>query len=181
MLMLAACVRPTPPVQAPLQPGVPPGCLADLSGRWVHAVDPAYMYDATDDGGTLTLMVHRAPVDAGFRPRVFRADAGAPRPVDAGGPAAGALPSTSGGETAPDDGVVVLERTPRGFVGEARATLTHPAGRRCDARFRAEVVECSDGGLLLEAESATALGEGCEPPANALPVPRVEQRLIRAP
>jgi hypothetical protein len=176
LMLIAACAWSTPPgpPAPPPPPDVPAGCMADLSGQWVHAVDSTYRYDATDDGGTLRLVVTRVPaLDAGFRRRLFRADGGAP---DAGPPAYDA-----GLEAEPEATVVVLERTAHGFVGESRAVLNHPSQRRCDVRFHTEVLACSDGGLLLAAQTATALGEACQAPANALPVPRVEQQLLRAP
>lgn len=186
LVLIGACARsaPTGPPAPPPPPDVPAGCMADLSGQWVHATDATYGYDATDDGGTLRLVVRRLPaLDAGFRPRLFRADAGrASSATEAGQPAqeADAGPLGDGGEgEAPV--VVVLERTAHGFVGETRATVDHPSGRRCEARFHTEVLACPDGGLVLAAQSATALGDACQAPANALPVPRIEQRLQRAP
>lgn len=157
------------------------------------------MYEAVDDGGTLTLTVSRQ-VDAGYRPRRFRRDGGSDggNELDAAVVLWAADSGIDGGVGRMDGGeladasveeprgadlgpVVVLERTPHGFVGEVRALLPHPAGRRCEAHFRAEVLECRDGGLVLASEPATALGEVCQPPARAQPVPVVEQRLLRAP
>jgi hypothetical protein len=236
LMLVVACARPTPvaPPAPPPPPNVPVGCLADLSGSWVHATDPSYRYEATDDGGTLTLVVSRfIVVDAGFRPRLFRVDAGSPdagapasslalhadagreaRPSDAGSPDAGARDAGApdagardagapdagardagapdsgapdGGSSAgsPDAGavlvLVVLERTTHGFVGETRATVDHPSGRRCEAHFHTELLACGDAGLQLTTDTAAALGEDCQAPARAQPVPRAEQRLIRPP
>jgi hypothetical protein len=190
---------------------VPPGCLADLSGPWVHADDPTWRYDGVDDGGTLTLLVTRteALVDAGFRPRRFRAeqdagldaglshraDAGAPAPRDAGpdaglssvrdgGPDAGALEPDAG--PPPDAGShslvrVVLQRTSAGFLGNTIAPLAHPSGRLCEVRFRTEVVSCEDAGLTLSTESAAPLGDECQLPARPQPVPVLRHLLIRPP
>lgn len=36
---------------------VPSGCLADQSGDYVHAGNPAYRYRGADDGGTLVLVL----------------------------------------------------------------------------------------------------------------------------
>ncbi len=164
ILSLSACVRTTPQPSPELPPParkvvVPPGCLEGFAGPWVHATDPGYRYQGEDDGGTLTLIVsHVATPDAGFSPRRFRAvDAGV---VDAGVIDAG-TPSISGGR-------VELERTERGFVGQTIAPLTHPTGRTCEGHFPTTVVSCADGGLLLETQSATALGDACQAPARPL-------------
>jgi hypothetical protein len=202
-MLVVACARPTPvaPPPPPPPPNVPAGCLGDLSGAWVHATDPSYRYDATDDGGTLTLVVSRFfAVDAGFRPRQFRLDAGAPDagPLDAGHSDAGRPPADGGlvddggpAASSPDDAgvadagpvtvLVILERTTHGFVGETRASLDHPSGRRCEAHFHTEVLSCGDAGLQLTTDTAASLGEDCQPPARAQSVPRAEQRLIRPP
>jgi hypothetical protein len=71
-LLLFACTHGAPrPTAPPAAPGahVPPGCERDLSGRYQHARDPAFVYDGQDDGGTLTLALHRTdapPSDAGW-------------------------------------------------------------------------------------------------------------------
>lgn len=191
----------------PLEPNVPPGCLNDLSGEWVHAEDHTWHYDATDDGGSLRLVVTRAeaPVDAGFRPRRFRpevdagldagrADAGFGRDAgltfDAGagsdaGPPADAGDADAGLELAdagPSNLVrIVLERTPSGFLGNTIAPLAHPTGRLCEVRFRTEVVSCDDAGLVLSTESSAPLGDACQLPARPQPVPAVRHLLIRPP
>lgn len=70
-LLLLACAHsapaPTPPPAPAAQ--VPPGCERDLSGRYRHARDPAFVYQGQDDGGTLVLALHRTdapPTDAGW-------------------------------------------------------------------------------------------------------------------
>ncbi len=163
LLSLTACVRTTPQPSPELPPPaprvvVPEGCLAVFAGSWVHATDPGYRYEGEDDGGLLTLIVtHVATADAGFSPRRFRAvDAG----IDAGVSDAG-LPTAFGAR-------VELRRTERGFVGETIAPLTHPTGRTCEGHFPTTVLNCLDGGLLLETQSATALGDACQAPARPL-------------
>ncbi len=152
----------------------------------MHNDDPSWRYHATDDGGTLTFVVTRgdAPVDAGFRPRLFR---------DAGLPDAGASPRDAGplladaGADAEDAGRpttlirLTLERTPAGFIGRTSATLPHPLGRSCEVSFKTELLSCADGGLVLRTESATAVGDTCQSPAKAQPVPLAEHQLRRAP
>ena len=210
LTLFAACPRPLPPQPPPTPPPPPPpivvpeGCLENLSGEWTHAEDPSFHYAGEDDGGTLTLVVHREFPDAGgFRPRRFVRDAGArveraPGPgtdagVDAGGDA-GPSDSTLDGdagalEPGPDGGaptleplatpVIVLQRTPRGFVGLTSATVQHPTGRSCTAAYPTELVACADGGLLLRTRSAIALGDTCEAPASPGPVVTAQHRLIR--
>jgi hypothetical protein len=196
-LLWCACLQPPPKPEPALtfEPKVPPGCLNDLSGAWVHADDHSWRYDATDDGGSLHLVVSRtdAPLDAGFRPRRFRPELDAGHdagPGDAGaardaGPAADAglsLSSEPADAGAPSNLVqIVLERTPSGFLGNTIATLAHPAGRSCEVRFRTEVVSCDDAGLTLSTQSATPLGDGCQLPAKPQPVPSVRHQLIRPP
>ncbi len=166
ILSLSACVRTTPQPLPELPPParkvvIPNGCLENFAGPWVHATDPGYRYQGEDDGGTLTLIVsHVATPDAGFSPRRFRAvDAGVDA-VDAGVIDAGP-PAVSGAR-------VELERTERGFGGQTIAKLTHPTGRTCEGRFPTTVLNCADGGLLLETQSATALGDACQAPARPL-------------
>lgn len=177
VLLLSACVRTTPqPPPAPVAPPpihVPEGCLEPLGGAWVHANDPAYRYVGDDDGGALVLTVFYEPViDAGFVPRRFR-DAGVPDTgpePDAGAPDAG--PPAPAAR-------VELNRTAQGFVGHTVATLTHPSGRACEARFPTTVLRCADGGLWLETQSATALGDACQAPARPGEQLRQQHQLVR--
>ena len=176
LLLAVACVRttPQPPPEPPAPPAlavvVPAGCLDSLAGSWIHATDPAYRYEAQDDGGTLTLVVsHLLVVDAGFSPRRFRAldggvDAGAP--LDAGPELESAVR-------------VTLERTAHGFVGATLAPLTHPSGRLCEGRFPTTVLSCADGGLLLETQRSTALGDACQAPARPLGLLTQQHQLVR--
>ena len=169
-VFLAACIRttPQPPPEPPAPPRpavvVPPGCLDSLSGSWIHATDQAFRYEAEDDGGTLTLLVtHLLVLDAGFSPRRFRpVDAGLD---DAGIADAGAI--DAGPEPLPSVRVE-LQRTANGFVGATIAPLVHPSGRTCEGRFPTTVINCADGGLLIETWSATALGDACQAPARPL-------------
>ena len=175
-LLISACVR-TTPQPAPEPPAlprpvvvVPAGCLDSFGGSWVHATDPAYRYEGEDDGGTLTLVVtHMLGVDAGFSPRRFRvSDAG----IDAGVELDAGIP-------APSAVRIELQRTPNGFVGATLAPLTHPTGRVCEGRFPTSVLSCADGGLLLESQSATALGDACQAPARPLGVLTQRHLLLR--
>ena len=177
LLILSACVRTTPqPAPEPEPPPpppivVPPGCLEVFSGSWVHASDPGYRYEAQDDGGTLILVVSRVVViDAGFSPRRFRpepvADAGPPAPVD-------------GGREPTSQVRVELQRTEHGFVGATLAPLTHPTGRVCEARFPTTVISCAEGGLWLETQRATALGDTCQASARPLGLFTQKHRLVR--
>ncbi len=169
LVLLPACVRLSAPApaEAPPEPPLllPPGCEASLDGTWQHADDPAFRYEAADDGGTLTLLVrHEVTVDAGFVPRRFRAppDAGQEEPpVEPPAPAAR----------------VELHRTPQGFTGYTLATLTLPGGATCDARFATRVLQCDDA-LLLETLSATTVTTDCEPSEATAPI---QHRLVKAP
>ena len=179
-LALAACVRTTPqPLPEPPPPPrpafvVPEGCAGSLSGSWVHATDPGYRYEGDDDGGTLTLVVFHVPtVDAGFSPRRFRVDAG----TDAGFDAGPDQPLDAGPE--PSSARVELQRTAHGFLGATLAPLTHPSGRLCEGRFPTTVLSCADGGLLLETQSATALGDACQAPARPLGLLTQQHQLWR--
>lgn len=176
LLLISACVTttPQPPPEPPAPPRppvmVPQGCLDSLGGPWVHATDPSYRYEGEDDGGTLTLVVtHVLTVDAGFSPRRFRvSDAG----VDAG-------PELDAGAPVPSAVRIELQRTGHGFVGATLAPLTHPTGRVCEGRFPTTVLSCADGGLLLESQSATALGDACQAPARPLGLLTQQHHLVR--
>jgi hypothetical protein len=190
---LAGCVRTTPQPPPPPPPPaivVPEGCTALLSGPWVHGTDPSFRYLGEDDGGTLTLTVFRdLVVDAGFTPRRFRpapdaggaldagATAGAGSGLDAGGEA-GALDAGPG---SPPSVRLELTRTANGFTGLALAPLQHPSGRVCEGRFPTRVLSCADGGLLLETQGATALGDTCQAPARPFEQPLQRHPLVRPP
>lgn len=197
LVVLTACVRSGPQAQpetatpAPEPVRVPEGCLDALDGPWVHADDARWRYEADDDGGTLVLRVTRVPgPDAGFVPRKFRR---APEPeLLEPGAAAQAFLSLDGGKpaAAEDAGVedagtfypdvrVELARTPGGFVGFTLAPLAHPAGRTCDGRFATRVISCLDGGLVIESQPATALGEACQSPPRPREATPLRHRLVR--
>jgi hypothetical protein len=167
---------------------VPEGCLDSLAGSWVHATDPGYRYEAEDDGGSLTLLVFHVPaVDAGFSPRRFRVDARVDGGIDAGAPDAGTidLPTSPPGALldagpGPSSVRVELRRTANGFVGDTLAPLTHPSGRVCEGRFPTTLLSCADGGMLLETQSATALGDACQAPARPLGLLTQQHQLWRA-
>lgn len=123
------------------------------------------------DGGTEELSVAAGSSDGGRTDSgvaVSVADAGLALEVDAGGP----LPSTVR---------VELQRTATGFSGFTLAPLQHPSGRLCEGRFPTRVLSCADGGLLLETQAATALGDACQAPARPLEQPLQQHPLVRPP
>jgi hypothetical protein len=81
----------------------------------------------------------------------------------------------------PDGGTVsiVLTRTPRGFVGETRATGFNAAGAPCPVAFPTEVTACTATALTLNAAASTAIGEDCRPAPSGPPPPRLPQVLVR--
>lgn len=169
LLLAAACVRTTP--QPPSSPELPvAGCQELQTGNWVHASDPQYRYLAEDDGGTLTLAVSRV-FDAGFSPRRFRIDAGYLTRVSSS--------PTDAGINEPSQVRIELQRTVSGFEGETIAVLQMPSGQQCEARFPTSVVDCGDGGLVLETQTAMVLGDGCQPPAKPQDVRIQQHRLVR--
>jgi hypothetical protein len=151
------CIRkpPAPPASPPSPPGppiqVPPGCLADLSGTYVHGQNPTYRYLASDDGGTLFIAVERSRSDAG----VPRLDA---NPVS-----------------------VSLSRTPKGFIGETQAVLFVATGRACPVDFPTEIIACDDAGLILKSAISSAVDESCQPSNAPAHTVMAEHRLARAP
>lgn len=193
ILVCVSCVRATPPAPTAPPPEpvrVPEGCLAPLAGPWRYAGDDAWQYSADDDGGTVVLHVtHTARADAGFTPRKFRkgpekmvldpadaarallSDAGTEEVVDAG--------ALDAGEVVRADVRVELTRTPQGFAGFTLAPVLHPSGRTCEGRFETKVLSCADGGLVLQAAAATALGEECQSPPNPRPPQPLIHTLIR--
>lgn len=179
-LALAACVTTTQtPAEPPPPPApsvvVPEGCLEVQSGTWLHSADQTWRYEADDDGGALTFLVHhRVVVDAGFSPRKFRkpdggVDAGLPPALEDAGATANELPTAR----------IELNRTDAGFVGFTFTRFTHPSGRACDVQFATKVLSCADGGLILEAEESLALGDACQPPARPAEVSRRQHHLRR--
>ncbi len=149
------CIRkpPAAPASPPPEPliQVPPGCLADLSGIYVHGQNASYRYLASDDGGTLFIAVERSRSDAG----VTRME---PNPVS-----------------------VSLSRTAKGFAGETQAVLFVATGRACHVEFPTEIIACDDAGLMLKSAISSAVDESCQPskaPAHAV---MAEHRLARVP
>lgn len=173
VLLLSACLRSPPQPPPLLPPQVPRGCLDPQAGHWVLLDDPSFVYDGVDDGGALQLTAHREPraIDAGFRPRRFRLDAGADPTADGG------LQSRTEETLA----VIVLDRTPNGFFGATRARLTDDQGRDCEVSFHTELLECGDGGLRLKTEPFADLDESCQVLRRSTPTSFVEHRLVRAP
>lgn len=156
--VLSGCPRPGVSGRPPSPPvKVPPGCEANLSGTYVHAERPDWRYVGTDDGGTLVLAVERA-LEA-------EADAGT------------SLPAFDGGARAGEDVAVILERTPDGFVGAARATVYTPS-RPCEVSFPTELVACTDGGLTLSSAEALMVDEATCAVRQDPSAPRKEHRLV---
>lgn len=141
-----------------------------MTGHYLHA-DATFQYDAIDDGGTLTLLVsHTFTPDAGPRYRLFgtpRSDAG--MSLDAGQPPVTPAPAA----------IVTLQRTPAGFIGDAVASVPHPVGRTCEARWKTEVLSCTDAGITLRSQSEVALSDVCQPPVNPQPTLSLDHPLIR--
>jgi hypothetical protein len=77
--------------------------------------------------------------------------------------------------------VLVLDRTPSGFIGATRARLISPQGQGCDVSFRTEVLECGDGGLTLRTEPFAEVDEGCQVLRPSTPSDLVEHRMVREP
>jgi hypothetical protein len=176
-IALTRCVTTTlrpepPPPPPPPSVLVPEGCLDLQDGTWVHAADPTWRYEAEDDGGALTLIVHhRAVVDAGFSPRKFRRPDGG---VDAGP----AIEDAGTSEELPT-ARIELNRTDAGFLGATLTRFTHPTGRVCDVQFPTRVISCGDAGLVLDTEESTALGDACQPPARPADVSHRQHHLVR--
>jgi hypothetical protein len=130
---------------------VPSGCERSVTGRWAHAQDARFLYEAADNGHTLTL------TQLGPPPANASADAGV-----AGGTGLS---------------IITLERTPQGFTGQARATVTLP-DKSCEVSFPTEVLFCSETELRLRSTPSRALDASCQ--VAPLPTaPWVEQRLKR--
>ncbi|MGV3623227.1 MAG: hypothetical protein ACO1OB_20575 [Archangium sp.] len=199
LLVLGACVRGSPQTPAETPPAepvnVPEGCLEPLGGAWIHATDQSYAYEGDDDGGTLVLRAtHLTKPDAGFTPRKFRRG---PEPVLLEpAEAAQAYAGRDGGSSddtgvadagsEPDAGAVYrpeirveLTRTAKGFTGFTLAPLLHASGRTCEGRFATRVLSCADGGLVLESEPSTSLGESCQSPAKPRGASPLQHQLKR--
>lgn len=157
---LVGCPR-SPPVPDPLPPKpvsppgpqIPPGCEANLSGEYAYDNHPDWRYLAVDDGQTLALTLRRQRPDGG--------------PLDPP-------------QDPPSDGgvAILLERTPRGFVGGVEYSTFGGAGERCPVRFGTEVLGCGDDGLRLVSVDAIALDAACQPLQPDGGVYRREHRLI---
>jgi len=129
---------------------VPNGCLNDLSGTYVHALNPSFNYLAADDGGTLFMVLERTHGDAG----ISKPDS---NPIS-----------------------VSLSRTANGFVGQARAMVYVAGGRSCSVDFPTELVKCEPGGLLLKSAVGGAVNdESCQPSQARDHSVMAEHRLIR--
>ncbi len=128
---------------------MPDGCTGDLSGKYIHALNPSYSYLGIDDGGTLLLTVERSHSDAG----PSRTDS---NPIS-----------------------VSLSRTPKGFVGETHAMLFVASGHTCPVEFPTEITGCEDGGLLLKSAVSSAVDESCRPSQAVAHAVMAEHRLVR--
>ena len=149
-LASAACHRQTapPPAARPLR--IPKGCEVDLSGEYTFKGREDWRYLASDDGGTLVLLLVRTSPDGG-----------------------------SGAERSDGGTWIGLERTPDGFVGDTHALAWPPRGAPCAVSFPTEVTACGDGGLALRAVDAISVDEACRAaPAAGAPLRDVE--LVRA-
>ena len=74
---------------------------------------------------------------------------------------------------------ITLARTPRGFVGQARATAFVSTGQPCPVEFFTEVIACDEAALLLRSAATTAVDESCRAPPSAVHAAMMEHRLIR--
>jgi hypothetical protein len=142
------------PSHAPVGPPpvhVPPGCERSQAGEYHHVGNPAFRYLAEDDGRILSLHLLHAWPDGGV-----------------------------GGT--PDGGTVmiVLSRTPEGFVGATHAT-GFGAGMPCPVKFPTEVTACAPGTLTLRTVWKTSVNEACLPPPSGPPPKWTEQVLRRGP
>ena len=76
---------------------------------------------------------------------------------------------------------VVLERTPRGFVGHTEARAFAGGGQSCAVSFPTEVVACGSDALTLRAAANAQVNELCQLPVPAPTSTMLEHRLLRAP
>jgi hypothetical protein len=74
--------------------------------------------------------------------------------------------------------IVALQRTPHGFSG-ATQTQAFVGTRPCEVAFPAQVIACSDGGLVLRAAARASLDESCKPPPGPATWPWVDHHLLR--
>lgn len=159
VFVAVACVRaPPPPPPAPQPPPPPPivvpdGCLADLSGDYLHELDERFRYRIADsDAGVIVLAFFDQPIDAGKPPRRFS------RERDGGLPWLVTTPDAGTEPQAPDAGplprsTLLFSRTSAGFVG---GTFTLDAG----CRFPASITACAPE---LVIETPLALSLECAP------------------
>lgn len=143
------------PTRTPVGPPpvhVPPGCERSQAGEYHHVGNPAFRYLAEDDGRILSLhLLHTLP-DGGV----------------GGVPDAGTV-------------MIVLARTPEGFVGSTHAT-GFSAGTPCPVKFPTEVTACAPDALKLRSVWKTSVDEACRPPpTNVPPSAWAEQVLRRGP
>jgi hypothetical protein len=129
---------------------IPAGCGRDLSGDYVHADDPSYVYRGRDDGGTLELVAGRSFSDGGLGAPTMRLNRG-PDGFKGQTRALAALPS---GETCevtfptlvkecPDDGLV-LESASASSIGAGCQT---PARPRTPAMLVHQLTRADAGGM----------------------------------
>ena len=145
-VVCAGCPRRPTPTAAARPIQIPAGCEADLSGTYTFKGRDEWRYLARDDGGTLVLQLLSTSPDGG---------------VGAGAP--------------PNRTSIVLERTPDGFVGAARAEVWPTQSVACSVSFPTEVAACRDAGLVLRTADAIGVDESCRiAPASAVPMREVE-------
>jgi hypothetical protein len=123
--------------------------MADLSGNYVHAGNPSFRYIGSDDGQTLSLVLQSGQPDSG-------------------------APVVGGNRIS-----VHLARTPRGFVGQTRATVFVLSGQSCAIEFPTELISCDDGGVVLRSATTAAVDESCRPPQGGSRGVMAEHRLLR--
>src|SRR5216684_8444193 len=153
--LLSGCPTPRSNTRPPLSPGppevrVPPGCLSNLSGDYVHGGNAGYRYLAADDGTTLSISVDKAAGDVGRS----ATDGGTPIQIR-------------------------LSRTAKGFLGHTHATGTLSSGQTCPADFLTEIVSCDHDEIGLRSVGEIFLDEACRSPQGGTPSSMREQRLVR--
>jgi hypothetical protein len=153
--LLFGCPGPRSSTRPPSSPSapevrVPPGCLSNLSGEYVHAGNAGYRYLAMDDGTTLSISVEKAIGDPGRS----ATDGGTPIQIR-------------------------LSRTAKGFLGHTLATGTLSSGQTCPADFLTEIVSCDKDEIALRSVGEIFLDEACRPPQGGTPSSMREQRLVR--
>lgn len=150
LVLSTGCPRRPPPPEM-RAPRIPSGCEVNLSGEYRFKGREDWRYLADDDGGTLVLHPVRTLADGGLGPE--RPDGGT---------------------------LILLERTPDGFVGAAHAVAWPSRSLACAVSFPTEVTACRGEALLLKTADAVAVDEACRA-APTTPPPGREVELLRGP